>query len=84
LAWYDANHRILPWRRNASSKRPVDGTEGDGAPLSLPQQQFIYYVWVSEVMSQQTQVPRAAEYFRRWMQVPASRALLPPCHRRLA
>ena len=78
LSWYDANHRILPWRRNASSKRPIDGTEDSGAPLSLPQQQFIYYVWVSEVMSQQTQVPRAAEYFRRWMQVPQCSMLVAP------
>lgn len=56
LVWYDANHRILPWRRNSSSQRPLDGTEGGGAPAELPQQQFIYFVWVSEVMSQQTQV----------------------------
>ena len=72
MGWYDVNHRILPWRRNAGSKRLVDGTEGDAAPLGLPQQQFIYFVWVSEVMSQQTQVARAAEYFRRWVQVPFS------------
>ena len=56
LAWYDVNHRILPWRRNSSSQRAADGTESDGAPADLPQQQFIYFVWVSEVMSQQTQV----------------------------
>ena len=71
MRWYDVTHRILPWRRNTSSQRPLDGTEGGGAPLSLPQQQFIYFVWVSEVMSQQTQVARAAEYFRRWVEVHA-------------
>ena len=71
MRWYDVNHRIFPWRRNTSSQRPIDGTEGGGAPLSLPQQQFIYFVWVSEVMSQQTQVARAAEYFRRWVEVKA-------------
>lgn len=35
--------------------------------METPQQQFLYYVWVCEVMSQQTQVPRVAEYFAKWM-----------------
>ena len=42
-----------------------------GRRLACRQQQFIYFVWVSEVMSQQTQVVRAAEYFRRWVEVHA-------------
>ncbi|KAL4419664.1 hypothetical protein ABPG77_000561 [Micractinium sp. CCAP 211/92] len=73
LAWYDAHHRILPWRRNPHSKLPtamVAAAAADGthpAPPDLPQNEFIYYVWVCEIMSQQTQVSRAAEYFRRWV-----------------
>ncbi|KAL4424064.1 hypothetical protein ABPG75_001365 [Micractinium tetrahymenae] len=73
LAWYDAHHRILPWRRNPHSKLPaaaVAAAAAEGshpAPADLPQNEFIYYVWVCEIMSQQTQVSRAAEYFRRWV-----------------
>ncbi|KAI7841034.1 hypothetical protein COHA_005262 [Chlorella ohadii] len=73
LDWYDANHRILPWRRNPNSKlsaATVEAAAAQGhapAPAELPQNEFIYYVWVCEIMSQQTQVSRAAEYFRRWV-----------------
>jgi len=38
------------------------------AALDMPQQQFAYCVWICEVMSQQTQVSRVAEYFTRWIQ----------------
>lgn len=38
-----------------------------GVSLEMPQQEFMYGIWVSEVMSQQTQVPRAAAYFKRWI-----------------
>lgn len=37
------------------------------APDDLDDNTFVYYVWVCEVMSQQTQVSRAAEYFRNWV-----------------
>lgn len=68
LAWYDAHHRILPWRRNAYSRRdPKEDDKYQAVPLETPQQQFLYYVWVCEVMSQQTQVPRVAEYFAKWI-----------------
>jgi A/G-specific adenine glycosylase len=73
LSWYDANHRVLPWRRNAHSRLPADAVAAAAAagqlpaPADLPQERFIYYVWVCEIMSQQTQVSRAAEYFRRWV-----------------
>lgn len=66
LDWYDHNHRVMPWRRTPHTKRGAaaeSGGEGGSvkpAPASLPQQQFAYYVWVSEVMLQQTQVSRAA------------------------
>ena len=73
LGWYDDNHRILPWRRNPHSRLPqniIDKAAAEGqlpAPADLPVDQFIYYVWVCEIMSQQTQVSRAAEYFRKWV-----------------
>lgn len=73
LEWYDANHRVLPWRRNIHSKLGEDTVEGYrkqglvSAPLDLPDDDFIYYVWVCEIMSQQTQVSRVCEYFTKWI-----------------
>ncbi|WP_446455575.1 A/G-specific adenine glycosylase [Tuanshanicoccus yangjingiae] len=45
LAWYDANKRDLPWRR-------------DNNP---------YYIWISEIMLQQTQVATVIPYFERFI-----------------
>ena len=99
LEWYDENHRVLPWRRNAFSKHcePTDAvTDADdasramtanedpvetaklywrldhlcatrGAARDVPTEQYAYGVWVSEIMSQQTQIERVATYWRRWM-----------------
>jgi hypothetical protein len=59
LEWYDKNHRTLPWRRNTHSQLTaavVAAAAADGsfpAPAELPQNEFIYYVWVCEIMSQQ-------------------------------
>ncbi|MPC30449.1 Adenine DNA glycosylase [Portunus trituberculatus] len=53
LAWYDASHRVLPWRTIAA-------TEHD------PHRRA-YAVWVSEIMLQQTQVSTVVSYFERWM-----------------
>jgi A/G-specific adenine glycosylase len=50
LAWYDANARLLPWRRPPGSGAPIDP----------------YRVWLSEVMLQQTTVPHATPYFERF------------------
>ncbi|KPF84995.1 A/G-specific adenine glycosylase [Brevundimonas sp. AAP58] len=50
LDWYDANARVLPWRRPPGSRVPVDP----------------YRVWLSEVMLQQTTVPHATPYFERF------------------
>ncbi len=54
LDWYDANARTLPWR----------------APPGAPGRTDPYFVWLSEVMLQQTTVPHATPYFlafiRRW------------------
>ena len=68
LAWYDRNHRVLPWRRNPHSLRQAAATD-KYSPVSpdTSQQQFAYMVWVCEIMSQQTQVSRAAVYFSRWV-----------------
>jgi len=62
LAWYDAHARDLPWR-----VRPADRARG--------QQPDPYWVWLSEIMLQQTTVPHATPYFlaftRRWPTVEA-------------
>lgn len=45
LAWYEKEHRILPWRM---SKNP-------------------YYIWISEIMLQQTRVEAVKPYFERFI-----------------
>lgn len=37
------------------------------APAELSPQEFAYYVWVSEIMLQQTQVSRVITYFNKWV-----------------
>ena len=66
LDWYDRVHRTLPWRRTPHSKQQLSGEAEAGgvgkkekalpAPDNLDSQQFAYFVWVSEIMLQQTQV----------------------------
>ncbi|KRY74276.1 A/G-specific adenine DNA glycosylase [Trichinella pseudospiralis] len=55
LSWYERNCRPLPWRRLA--KNPV-----------LDLNTKAYYVWVSEIMCQQTQVATVKDYFERWIE----------------
>ena len=54
LTWYDAAARTLPWRAGPGTVQRTDP----------------YFVWLSEVMLQQTTVPHATPYFlaftRRW------------------
>ncbi|KAK9825555.1 hypothetical protein WJX74_005883 [Apatococcus lobatus] len=70
LQWYDANHRVLPWRRNPHSRRQAldPPFECSAASSDLLDDEFIYRVWISETMSQQTQLSRVIEYFQRWVQ----------------
>lgn len=56
LAWYDAEHRKMPWRVHDT----LDSC--DKAPS-----QRAYEVWVSEIMLQQTQVATVIPYYERWM-----------------
>lgn len=62
LAWYDLNHRTLPWRVSPSDK--AQGLLADP-----------YLVWLSEIMLQQTTVTAVRPYFetfaRRWPDVTA-------------
>ncbi|MEE1113779.1 MAG: hypothetical protein UHN88_01735, partial [Eubacterium sp.] len=44
-AWYEANKRDLPWRRNTNA----------------------YYIWVSEIMLQQTRVEAVKPYYARFL-----------------
>ncbi|MEM9252905.1 MAG: A/G-specific adenine glycosylase [Planctomycetota bacterium] len=53
LAWYDAGHRLLPWRP----------APGEGAERVDP-----YLVLVSEAMLQQTQVATVVGYFGRFVE----------------
>jgi len=68
LAWYDRHARVLPWR-----VPPADGRAGVRAEP--------YFVWLSEVMLQQTTVAAVGPYFRkfvaRWPMV-ADLAAAPP------
>jgi len=50
LDWYDANARVLPWR-----VAPADGIAGKRADP--------YFVWLSEIMLQQTTVAAVIPYF---------------------
>ena len=45
----------------------LDVCDGRGAAGNVPLDQYAYGVWVSEIMSQQTQIERVAHYWRRWM-----------------
>ncbi|RXG57266.1 Adenine DNA glycosylase [Armadillidium vulgare] len=53
LEWYDANHRVLPWRNIANTETDYD--------------KRAYAVWVSEIMCQQTQVATVIDYYNKWM-----------------
>ena len=44
-AWYDANHRVLPWRETDNP----------------------YYIWLSEVILQQTRVAQGMDYYDRFV-----------------
>ena len=49
LDWYDLNHRVLPWRRNAHSMRRRTDPDYTCPPAKLELNDFMYYVWVCEV-----------------------------------
>lgn len=60
LAWYDTNHRKMPWRIH-------DTLDKDDARAKVAPDQRAYEVWVSEIMLQQTQVATVIPYYERWM-----------------
>jgi len=53
LAWYDAHHRVLPWRITPAQR----------AAGAIPDP---YRIWLSEVMLQQTTVAAVRGYFHRF------------------
>ncbi|WP_269932154.1 A/G-specific adenine glycosylase [Aminobacter sp. HY435] len=55
LAWYDANHRELPWRM--PPRELASGARPDP-----------YRVWLSEIMLQQTTVEAVKPYFRAFVE----------------
>jgi adenine-specific DNA glycosylase len=69
LAWFDAQHRILPWRCIGGSSHEAQDTQDwqYKSPEHITKQVFAYRVWVSEVMCQQTQVATVKAFFERWV-----------------
>jgi A/G-specific adenine glycosylase len=51
--WFDANKRTIPWR-DLTIKNDTDRA---------------YRIWISEVMLQQTQVPRVTETYKKFIQI---------------
>ena len=51
----------------ASGRAFWRGVERTGAYSNVPADQYAYGVWVSEIMSQQTQIERVATYWTKWM-----------------
>jgi A/G-specific adenine glycosylase len=66
-AWYQANARDLPWRRPWSS--PATGGEAreSGELLGRPDGITAWAILVSEVMLQQTPVPRVLPVWHEWV-----------------
>ena len=58
VAWYDVNHRKLPWRVDFHDPSVISGKAAG---------QRAYEVWVSEIMCQQTQVATVIPYYNTWM-----------------
>src|SRR5579872_136336 len=55
LDWYDLNARALPWRVSPAARRRGERPDP-------------YRVWLSEVMLQQTTIPHATAYFRKFLE----------------
>ena len=62
LAWFDAGHREMPWR-----KPGVVNSEASCEAPAPERSARAYEVLVSEVMLQQTQVSTVVGYYNRWM-----------------
>lgn len=65
IEWFHTNQRRdLPWRQTFSDTDACHPVVPVVTPLTDP-----YHVWVSEVMSQQTQMDTVIPYFKRWIAV---------------
>ncbi|MEJ6399169.1 A/G-specific adenine glycosylase [Yoonia sp. 208BN28-4] len=53
LSWYDRNARVMPWRVSPADRK--EGVRPDP-----------YFIWMSEVMLQQTTVAAVKDYFRKF------------------
>lgn len=69
LHWFDAHHRVLPWRCIHSETHEAHSSDEwqHKSPEHLTRQVFAYRVWVSEVMLQQTQVATVIKFFEAWV-----------------
>ncbi|KAH9600301.1 Helix-hairpin-helix motif [Trypanosoma melophagium] len=65
IEWFNKHQRQdLPWRQPFLSK--VDATTTIRGSVWVPDP---YHVWVSEVMSQQTQMDTVIRYFKQWIDI---------------
>ena len=51
LTWYDKNARVMPWR----------------LPPNSQQEPNPYFIWLSEIMLQQTTVATVSSYFNKFI-----------------
>jgi A/G-specific adenine glycosylase len=71
LTWYAAHRRDLPWRRpivadgTSMADLRVPGCRDDAAAEYTAVTP--YAIWISEIMSQQTQIATVVGYWRRWV-----------------
>lgn len=56
-------------KKKGPARLLVDWFSANGHPWPFRKQREPYPVWIIEVMAQQTQLPRAVEYFERWQRV---------------
>ena len=72
LPWYARGARVLPWRqRPAGAAAGAPAGPGDVGPATAAagSGEFAYWVWVSEVMLQQTRVQTVIPYFQKWLRL---------------
>ena len=66
VAWFVANRRDLPWRRD--SVEELENACIREVPVGVPTpRRDPYRTWIAEIMLQQTQVAAVVDHFNRWM-----------------
>lgn len=60
LSWYEEHQRSFPWRLVFSSS--------ESPPTTLGTPEYLYTVWISEIMLQQTTTQTVVPYFHRFLE----------------